>query len=258
MKKRFSVKVQGDTALISGYSGEQTDIFIPERIGNRPITKIGAYAFSPHKKHGYKPIYEKLEKVELNCVQTLGSGAFCGCSSMKEVVANEVCAIPEHCFSGCSSLEKFDFSKITDIGDHAFENCTSLKSAILPEKLEHLGEWAFYGCSSLEELILSKSIPVLPELCFARCSSLKEASRNRNYHGWQALFLRMYWHHPYRLFLDRQKDRVGSIFRMQWNTVSIYPRHSARNRQPRILLLHRDNRAVACRGNRVPGMGGFF
>ncbi len=176
MKKRFSVKVQGDTALISGYSGEQTDIFIPERIGNRPITKIGAYAFSPHKKHGYKPIYEKLEKVELNCVQTLGSGAFCGCSSMKEVVANEVCAIPEHCFSGCSSLEKFDFSKITDIGDHAFENCTSLKSAILPEKLEHLGEWAFYGCSSLEELILSKSIPVLPELCFARCSSLKEAS----------------------------------------------------------------------------------
>lgn len=176
IRKRFSIKIKDDMAQITGYTGEQTDIFIPERIGGRPINKIAPYALSANKKHGSRPIYEKLEKVDLNEVSSIGEGIFSGCTSLKNVAAKKVTSIPDYAFCGCSSLEEFDFSDINNIGVHAFEKCSALKSVILPKRLLSLGEWAFYGCSSLSELILSPNISLLPELCFARCTSLKEVS----------------------------------------------------------------------------------
>ncbi len=171
IKKRFSIKVQGETCAVSGYLGGDRDIFIPERMGKRPITSLCARAFSPKKGKGARPIYDELKSVELGGVDEIGAGCFSGCSSLEAVSAPNVKSIPESCFLGCSSLRSFDFSQIDSIGAHAFENCTSLKSACLSNVTE-MGEWAFYGCSDLSDIALPTE-STLPELCFARCSGLK-------------------------------------------------------------------------------------
>lgn len=176
IKKTFSIKSADTHCIITGYSGDATDIFIPQQMGDKPITAIGEQAFSPAKKRGARSIYNKLTDIELNCVSEIGKSAFSNCSSLASVKANAVKNIPENCFFRCEKLASFDFSSITSISPHAFQECSSLEHAVFSSKLKHLGAWAFFGCTSLKELALSSGVSELPELGFGRCYSLEELS----------------------------------------------------------------------------------
>ncbi len=176
IKKSFSVKTDDDSCTITGYLGDATDIFIPLRMGKKPITAISEQAFSPTKKRSSRPVYSKLEKIDLNGVTDIGEGAFNGCSELRTAITRSVENIPDKCFTDCSKLCDFNFTGIKSIGAHAFKNCVSLSSIHLPDGLTHIGEWAFFGCSGAKELIFPPSLTTLTELCFGRCCSLKELS----------------------------------------------------------------------------------
>ena len=175
IKKRFGIRISGEACAVSGYLGGERDIFIPERMGRRPITSLCAHAFSAKKRQGARPVYSQLERIELNGVSSLGEACFEGCAALESVNAPNVTAIPERCFADCGRLNAFDFSEIEYIGAHAFENCVSLQAADL-SAVSDIGEWAFYGCGGLNELIVPHKTVTLPELCFARCAALERLS----------------------------------------------------------------------------------
>ncbi len=68
-----------------------------------------------------------------NCVTSIGSGAFNGCTSLTSIT------IP---------------SSVTSISSFAFSNCTSLTSVTIPNSVTSIGSGAFNGCTSLESITL--------------------------------------------------------------------------------------------------------
>ncbi len=83
---------------------------------------------------------------------TIGSGAFKGCISLKEIV------LP-------STLRKIDF--------FAFENCTSLTSITVPEGVTLILSRAFCGCTALREVNFPSTLSTLSTSLFYGCTSLR-------------------------------------------------------------------------------------
>ena len=74
----YSYTVSSDnTATITGYSGTDTELVIPDTLGGYPVTGIGAYAFSG---------CSSLESIEIpDTVTNIGGHAFQNCTSLSSV-----------------------------------------------------------------------------------------------------------------------------------------------------------------------------
>ena len=105
-------------------------------------------------------------------VTSIGSGAFCCCSSLENVTIPEsVTSIGSSAFYGCSSLASITIPEsVTSIGDFAFEYCSSLMSITIPNGVTSIGEGAFYGCSSLENVTIPESVTSIGENAFYDCT----------------------------------------------------------------------------------------
>ena len=89
-----------------------------------------------------------------NSVTWIGSGAFSGCESLKEIhIPNSVTEI-DGLFGG------------------AFEDCTSLKEVHISDSVTWIGYYAFSGCESLEEVYIPDSVTEIVEGAFQYCTSL--------------------------------------------------------------------------------------
>jgi hypothetical protein len=91
-------------------------------------------------------------------VKGIGSFAFRGCSSLKEIkIPNGVIEIKRSVFKDCLNLKNIIIpNTIVKIGNEAFMNCSSLKELHLPYNIEEIGDFVFCGCKSLVDLSLSK------------------------------------------------------------------------------------------------------
>ena len=93
----FEYTVTGDEATITGYTGSAESLVIPSELGGKPVTEIGAMAFSY-------------------------------CSSLtKATIPEGVTSIGEYAFSYCSSLTEVTIPKsVTSIEFFAFYDCGAL------------------------------------------------------------------------------------------------------------------------------------
>lgn len=176
--------------ILTGYTGSDTDLVVPDTYNGGVVTKVGDYAFK--------------DRMDITSVtfggnmKTIGESAFEGCTSLKKVVfedcgdsSRESGLIMEKAFYGCSSLEtvempdytmsigyrgfvncsslrSIDLLNIDQIGERAFRNCTSLNS--LNINCKTLGKYAFFGCLNLSYVNLSTD--KVPDSCFESCTSL--------------------------------------------------------------------------------------
>ena len=101
-------------------------------------------------------------------VTEIGSGAFSGCTSLKNmVIPKGVVEISSSAFSGCSALEEIDIpDSVKSIGSYAFSNCQQLKSIRLPEGVASVGDCAFRSCTTLTDVTLHDSITSMGEDVF--------------------------------------------------------------------------------------------
>ena len=107
----------GDSAVyaeITGYTGHESELEIPDLVDG--IT-----------------------------VKSIGRGAFANCTFIKSVfIPDTVRDICFDAFSGCTELENVNIPKSTTyIGNRAFMGCTSLKFVKLHQKIELIGDKAF-------------------------------------------------------------------------------------------------------------------
>ena len=130
------------TATITGYTGTETELVLPEELGGYPVGSIGSYAFENRTD---------LTKITLpSTLGRIGVGAFAGCTGLTEMTIPEgVKEIADSAFWGCTGLQEIEFpGSVTSIGGFAFASCSGLTKATIPANVTSIGERAFYECAA--------------------------------------------------------------------------------------------------------------
>ena len=106
-------------------------------------------------------------------LKSVGSSAFAGCTSLKEVTINGTSDIQmdSDIFASCESLEKVTFAgNIKSIPDSMFYNALSLVSVNLGN-IDTIGTTAFAYCEKLET-VLGSNLTNIGSSAFSGCSAL--------------------------------------------------------------------------------------
>lgn len=151
--------IQGSTSVrITGYSGLDANVVIPDILDGRTVVEIGNGAFSGHT--GIRNV-----TVSSNVLRIMKE-AFSGCSSLESVIIPaSVASIGDSAFSDCVALKDVTItSAYTSVGYYAFENCSSLVSITVPSS--KIGYAAFRNCKSLETIRLLDSVQSVGRYAF--------------------------------------------------------------------------------------------
>lgn len=123
---------------------------VPSYIDGRPVTSIGAYAFTSAKT-----------TVTINLpdtVITIKTGAFSGTAIQSFVVPSSVSTIQDTAFANCKSLTYIDFGfSVTSIGAGVCNGCSALTSVIIPAQIKEVPKKAFYN-SGLKTVVLNQGL----------------------------------------------------------------------------------------------------
>ena len=200
------------TVEITGYSGRNSIVTFPARLGGKRVSGIadgafagsgcfmeitipgtidrignGAFAGSGTLKkvtvqQGVKIIGSeafcdcpKLETVVLpQSGVTLGSKLFLYCTSLQTVNLPEgIVEVPYQCFWDCQTLGTIVIPAGTaGISDGAFYNCVLLTSVTVPDSLVSIGKNSFHACGRLETITLPAGVSSIHETAFSDCSWL--------------------------------------------------------------------------------------
>ncbi len=98
---------------------------------------------------------------------TMGEGAFYGCSSLTSVSLPRVEAIPAGAFRGCEKLASVSIPNIKSIGDYAFYGCKALAGYNIPDTVKSIGSNAFYGCKALSSVSIPDGVKSIGTRAFA-------------------------------------------------------------------------------------------
>lgn len=204
----FEYVIKDGTTTITGYTGEESKIIIPDEINGTTVTVIGEKAFYFNKK---------ITKVKIpDTVTILENEAFYGCNMLEEInlpkalefIGKEVFCynifesieIPnstfvcseldiEHHYKGdtyiryergpfkeCDNLSNITFAEdVTCIPDNLFAGLTALESINIPDTVKSIGKSAFAYCRNLKEVSFPEGLEEIQIEAFSNCISLKEA-----------------------------------------------------------------------------------
>ncbi len=145
------------------WNGENATKNSPARSGyNTSIENIVEGAFKG---------FDKLKKVSMPGVTSVGRSAFYGNAELADIDAPDLRTIYSSAFEGCTSLSTVDMPELEKTGEKVFSGCTSLTSVDMP-KLDILGQRAFLGCTSLKGLELPTA-ETIGDSAFENCTGLE-------------------------------------------------------------------------------------
>ena len=138
----YQYEIRNGGAVITSYTGEDSEVIIPTTLGGYPVRVIGENAFS--SRYSVERVVVPEGVVELERI------SFRYCHDMAEIV------LP---------------STLRIIGDNAFYRCERLTQDEIPEGVVELGNRAFQGCGNLYDVTLPMSLESIPWYAFTECSS---------------------------------------------------------------------------------------
>ena len=160
----YTVK-SNNTIDITGYTGIEDEVTIPNAIKGLPVTGIGKTAF--YKCHGLASV------IIPESVTSIGERAFGDCSSLLRItVPAGVTSIGKEAFFGCGLIHIIIPENATSIGEEAFSGCTKLTSVTIPSNVTDLGKGAFAGCTSLTNVTFQGAIAAIGDSVFSGCTQL--------------------------------------------------------------------------------------
>ena len=119
--------------------------------------------------------------------ERIGSGAFSGCSHLKEIfLPDGVLDLQDHAFYGCSGLTRIGLpSSACRIGNGCFSGCSKLTELVIPEGVSSVGYLAFYNCAALSSVTIPESVTQIGQGAFIGCSRLTvRAAPGSPAHSW--------------------------------------------------------------------------
>ena len=185
--------LNGLFAQITGYSGTDTVVVIPEEIDDYTIQKIGSKAFQGNKLLEYVYIPDTVTIIDSrafdgctalngfdlgNGVQTLQEYAFRGCTAIRDVyLPDSVTGLAHGVFMNCANLENVNYpvnwTATTSYGE-IFANCPKLTEINVPEGVTSIPKYAFAKCSNLKKITLPEGLEHVNQHAFLNCTGLTE------------------------------------------------------------------------------------
>ena len=151
---------------ITGYTGKEMKVVVPEKIDGKTVVAIGEAAFDT----------SLIESIELpESVTVMEKYAFRRCGNLSEVIIKgSFKEIPDGAFNYCLALEKLTIPDgVERIGENAFGKA-ALKELVLPDSVKEIDDYAFYTCSGLTSFEGGKELLTIGNNAFAGCTHLSE------------------------------------------------------------------------------------
>ena len=100
--------------------------------------------------------YKNITSISIECgVSSIGANSFSDTSITEINIPDSVESIGSGAFYGCSNLTEIIIpDSVTSIGTWAFSSCSSLKNISIPDSVEYIATNAFYG-SGLEKIVIN-------------------------------------------------------------------------------------------------------
>lgn len=189
----FTYREDEGKAVITGYSGTETDLFIPAVLNGLKVAKIEDNAFYQNHsltsvtiENGIEEIGDKafynctgLTKVTIpDSITEIGDSAFSYCVYLTDVTLGKgIDEISNNCFSHDTRIESITIPEgVKELDDGAFEECTHLKNVTLPSTLTEIGKYAFAYTYNLSSITLPENIETIDEGAFYFNSALTEVT----------------------------------------------------------------------------------
>lgn len=154
-----------DNGMIYAYSGNATDLIIPDTVQGLEVKGIESEAFSEHENIKSVTCPDSIEIIE--------DKAFYKCNALTSITAPGVTKIGTSAFYDCSKLDSVSLPKLKSIGKNAFRNSGALNGFPF-ENLIKVSENAFCD-SDVYKANLAKATKI-ENFAFYRCYSLTEVS----------------------------------------------------------------------------------
>ena len=137
-----------------------TELVVPEA-----VTEINNYAFSNCKGFTSITIH--------NNVKSIGSGAFSGCSNLKEVHITDLVA-------WCNIDFKNESANPVYPAKNLYLNDELITELVVPDGITKINNYAFYNCSGLTNIEIPNSVTSIGGSAFKECRNLKEVINYSN------------------------------------------------------------------------------
>lgn len=156
-------KITDGYATVIGYSGIESEITIPSKLGGKTVKVIAENAFRG---------MVGLKKVTIPDTVTAIDYAFTECPDLTLVELGDGIKTMNGAFKDCPKLETVIGGRNATELSEAFMNCVSLTSGYIPKNATACAS-AFRGCKALTDIKIEDGVASLP-FTFEGCSSLKE------------------------------------------------------------------------------------
>jgi len=144
--------IHNDGAVLTGYSGGDTEISVPSTVEGAAVKKIGASVFGSNSYRN-----ESIESIKIpDSVESLSCGSFAYMSKLAEIeLPKGLKEIPDNCFFQDMALEKVTIPNgVGRIGRFAFGG-SGIKSLDIPDSVTELGVGFIRYCTSLTGLTVA-------------------------------------------------------------------------------------------------------
>lgn len=154
-----------EKGTITKYTGEDTEVIIPLKIGAENITKIGDNAFRGNM--GITSV------IIPKGITTIGKYTFYGCGSLKDIIIpNSVVRIEGNTFERCNSLINVVMpDSVAFIGYGVFRFCSNLTNITVSKNII-IQDQTFYGCENLASIIIPEGVSTIRDSAFEGCKNL--------------------------------------------------------------------------------------
>jgi hypothetical protein len=194
---------ENGSVTVTGYTGQESAVQIPEQIDGLPVRRIADAAFSNSTLTALalpmglleigKGILEGASALSYLHTPFLGQtaadtqylGYLFGASSYKDnplkvpaaletlSLGEGLQSIPDYAFFDCNDLEAILLPKtVDDVGKFSFYHCRSLRYIPL-ESVESIAEYAFRSCEALTVLSLGRELTSIGLGAFEGCDALR-------------------------------------------------------------------------------------
>ena len=161
----FTYYVQNKTVTITGYTGKEQTVIIPDSIEGFPVTTIGAGAFngSTYDMVEIPATVTKIDNAafqysvipvvrfaEGSALEVIEGNAFYGSSITAMNLPDEVRSIGNYAFADCDKLYSLTFGdKVLSVGEYAFSDNDRITSVEIPGSITDYGKGIFANCTRL-------------------------------------------------------------------------------------------------------------
>lgn len=193
-------------AVIFKYTGNDSELTIPDTIDDHKVTEIEKGVFSG---------CNSLTRVSIGKnVKVIGDSAFSGCTSLKSVTLPDgLERLSYEAFSGCSNLESITMpADLKTIEGYAFDKCSRLKEIALSESVTTIGSRAFQG-TGLKTVDIPPAVTAIGYRAFYDCRQLTEVRVDSDDCNWSADNLKLcpalkyiYGHYNTSTYYDFRTD----------------------------------------------------